>query len=447
MFYWGAATRGSSVGAETGLGSRGLVRGIGLIGAGLVVLNSVIGAGIFALPAAIVARAGALSPWLFLGCGLLIVIIVLAWSELASYFRDSGGPVLYASAFGPLAGFTSGWIYFLSRMTAFAANTDALVSYLSGVWRPLESGVGRGAAIVAVGACLTLANYLGVREGVRTVGLLTVLKLAPLVLLIVLGLPHVTGDVLFPPVLPLIDDLGGTTLLLIYAYVGFEAVTITAGETTRPRRNLPRALLVTVAATAALYVLIVLVYVAVQPESAASDTALIELGRALAGSTGAALITAAAIFSIGGNLASNMLTVPRLTYALAEQRLLPAWFARVHPRYRTPGNSIVFLGVLATAFALTSSFLWLAAASSLTRLIVYAICIAALPVIRRRADPEARSRAFRLKGGYVIPAAALAMCAWMALQSAADAWRLTGILLLAGLALYLLAGRGRRPAA
>src|SRR5690606_29595756 len=141
----------------------------------------------------------------------------------------------------------------------------------------------------------------------------------------------------------------------------------------------------------------------------------------------AAAITAAAIFSIGGNLASNMLTVPRLTYALAEQRLLPAWFARVHPRYRTPGNSIVFLGVLATAFALTSSFLWLAAASSLTRLIVYALCIAALPVIRRRADAEARARAFRLKGGYAIPAAALAMCAWMAMQSATDAWRLTGI--------------------
>lgn len=427
---------------RTVLGTRGLIRGIGLAGAAIIVLNSVIGAGIFALPATVAERAGILSPWLFLACGLLVITIVLTWGELASYFRDSGGPVLYAgAAFGPLAGFTSGWIFFLSRMTAFAANTNVLVIYLGAVWPVFQQGLGRGLAILVISAGLTFANYIGVRDGVRTVGLFTVFKLVPLLLLIVLGLPHVGGDRLFPGTLPTMDDLGGTTLLLIYAYVGFEAVTITAGETESPRRNLPRALLATVAATAGLYFLIVLVYIAVLPGAGEDGGTLVDLGRELAGPIGAAIITAAAIFSIGGNLASNMLTVPRLTFALAEQRLLPRWFGNVHPRFRTPGNSILFLGVLGTAFALSGSFERLAAASSLTRLIVYALCIVALPVIRWRADDEARTRAFRLKGGYTIPLVALGICTWIALQSDTEAWQVTGILLLAGLLLYWLARR------
>jgi basic amino acid/polyamine antiporter, APA family len=424
----------------------GLIRGIGLAGAALIVLNSVIGAGIFALPAAIAERAGALSPWLFLVCGVLVITIVLTYSELASYFRNSGGPVLYTTAaFGPLTGFSTGWIFFLSRMTAFAANTNVLVTYLGSAWPALGEEPGRSMSIVVVGAALTFANYVGVRDGVRTVGLFTFFKLMPLLLLILLGLPYVGSEVLFPGDLPRIEDLGGTTLLLIYAFVGFEAATIVAGEASRPRRDLPRALVATVAATGVLYFLIVLVYIAVLPGAGTGELTLVDLGRELAGPVGAVVITATAVFSIGGNLASNMLTVPRLTFALAEQRLLPDWFGQVHARFRTPGNSILFLGVLSTGFALSGSFLWLAAASSLTRLIVYVLCILALPVIRRKADAEARARAFRLKGGYLIPAIALALSVWIGTHSTLYSWQVTGTLLVAGFLLYALSRYQQRP--
>lgn len=427
------------------IGREGLIRGIGLVGAALIVLNSVIGAGIFALPAEIAERAGVLSPWLFLVCGLLVITIVLTYSELASYFRDTGGPVLYTTeAFGPLTGFSTGWIYFVSRMTAFAANTTVLVTYLGSAWPWLAGGPGRAAAIMLVGAALTFANYVGVRDGVRTVGVFTLLKLTPLLLLVLLGLPYISGDLLVPAELPKIADLGETTQLLIYAFVGFEAATIIAGESSRPRRDLPRALVTTVAATGLLYFLIVLVYIAVLPESGTGGLTLVDLGRELAGPAGAVVITATAVFSIGGNLASSMLTVPRLTFALAERRLLPDWFGRVHARFRTPGNSILFLGVLATGFALSGSFLWLAAASSLTRLIVYVLCILALPVIRRKADADARDRAYRLKGGYVIPAVALVLSVWIATNATPYSWQVTGILLLVGLALFWLARFQRR---
>jgi amino acid transporter len=295
-----------------------------------------------------------------------------------------------------------------------------------------------------VTAILTYANYRGVRDGVRTVGFFTVFKIAPLLLLILLGLPYISSETLFPVELPKIDDLGATTLLLIYAFVGFEAATITAGETARPRHNLPRALVATVAATGVLYFLIVIVYISVLPSAGDSGATLVDVGRELAGPIGAMVITAAAVFSIGGNLASIMITVPRLTFALASQRMLPQWFGAVHEKYATPGNSILFLGAMSLVFALSGSFAWLAAASSLTRLVVYVLCIGALPVIRSKADDEARSRAFRLKGGYAIPVIALVLCIWIALQSTKESWQMTGALVLAGLALYGIARRSAK---
>ena len=421
-----------------------LVRGIGFIGLAIVVVNSMIGAGIFALPAAVSARAGVLSPWLFLAVGLLIITVVLTFAELASYFKTSGGPVLFTTtAFGPLTGFTTGWILSVSRMVAFAANSTVMAIYLGAIWPWFSDGIGRTVLIVVVCSSLTYANYIGVKDGIRTMGVLTFFKLTPILLLIVLGLQHVSGDTLFPATMPTIDDLGGTTLLIVYAFVGFESVTIVSGESKNPKRSVPRALVTTVIVTGTLYFLIVLAYVSVLPDAGASRAALIDVGRELMGPTGTILITLAAFFSIGGNLSSIILAVPRMTFALARERLLPKWFGKIHEKYSTPSNSILFLGGLGMAFALTGSFEYLAAASSLTRLISYVLCIAALPVIRNRATPEEKADAYRLKGGYAIPAAAMILCLWIGAQSTAESWMVTGALLAAGLVLFAVSAQRR----
>jgi amino acid transporter len=425
-----------------------LIRGIGFAGLIILVLNSVIGAGIFALPAAISARAGVLSPWLFLVVGLLVITVVLTFAELASYFKDSGGPVLFTTtAFGPLVGFSTGWLLFISRMTAFAANSTVMAVYLGAVWPWFADGIGRTTLIVVVCSALTLANYFGVKDGVRTMAVFTFLKLAPILLLIILGLQYVSADTLFPANIPTIDDLGGTTLLLIYAFVGFESATIISGEAKNPKKMMPRALVTTVIATGLLYFLIVLVYISVLPDAGESGATLIDVGRELMGPAGVVLITLAAFFSIGGNLASNMLAVPRLTFALAEERLLPRWFGHIHEKYATPSNSILFLGGLGLAFALSGSFLWLAAASSLTRLMLYVLCIGALPIIRRKATEEERRESYRLKGGYTIPVIALMISVWIGLQSEMRSWVVTGSLLEVGLLFYALAARRRQRSA
>lgn len=422
-----------------------LLRAIGFMGIAVLALNSTIGGGIFGLPPNVVERAGLTSPWLFLVVGVLIIPIVLTFAQLASYFRDSGGPVLYTShAFGPAVGFGTGWIYYISRITAYAANSTLLATYVGTFWAPAATSVGRAVTITLVCAALTWANYVGVRNGVRALSLLTVLKLTPILMLVLWGLPYVSVETVVPVDGPVVDGLGGTILMMMFAFVGFESATIVSGESKDPRRSLPAALALTTVLVGVFYFLVVLSYVAVLPNLEGDQLTLVGMGAWLFGPIGAVVITLAAIFSIGGNLGAILLAAPRLTFSMAEQHMLPRWFGAVHERYSTPGNSILFLGALALALALSGTFVQLVVASSLTRLITYVLCIGALPIIHRRASEEERAEAFRLPGGYAIPVVALLISLWIASQSGADEWILTGGLLGLGLALYGVARWARR---
>ncbi len=414
-----------------------LRRDIGFLGASFLVLNAMIGAGIFALPGKVAVNAGLLSPWLFLVVGILFLSVVLTFAELASYYDNTGGPVIYATeAFGPLAGFSTGWVIYLSRMTAFAANATVMATYLASLSDVFAGDIARGIIICIVTVGLTWANVLGVRDGVRTMGVFTVLKVTPLILMVLLGFQHVTGSTLIPGAPFIVDELGGTTLLLIYAYVGFETVAVTAGETSQPRSTIPKALVGTVIGTGLLYFIIVLVFVSIIPADQYAQATLVDVGRALAGTAGALGITLAAVFSIGGNLAGSMIAAPRLIFSLAENRLLPRWFGHVHAKYATPDRCIMIMGGMALVLALTGSFAKLAIASSVTRLLGYIICIASLPAIRRDASAEARERAYRLRGGYAIPIVGLAICIWLLMQSKAESWIVVSIMIAIGLFFY-----------
>ncbi|NQV87043.1 MAG: amino acid permease, partial [Woeseiaceae bacterium] len=304
-----------------------LKRDIGIFGASFLALNAMIGAGIFALPGKIAVNAGLLSPWLFLVVGALFITIVLTFAELSSYYDKTGGPVLYASdAFGPLAGFSTGWAIYLSRMTAFAANANVMAVYLASLHDLFANDIARAAIITVATVGMSWANITGVRDGVRTMAVFTLLKITPLALMILIGLQHVSGATLIPGGPFVVEELGGTTLLLIYAYVGFETVGVTAGETANPRKTLPRAYVGTMVATSLLYFFIVLVFVAVIAPDNYSSATLVDVGRTLAGPLGAIVITLAAVFSIGGNLAGSMLAAPRIIFSMAENRMLPAWF-------------------------------------------------------------------------------------------------------------------------
>jgi len=423
----------------------GLKKEIGQLGFGAIALNGTIGAGIFALPAIAVELAGLFSPWIYVACGLLIMAIVFVFARVASFFKDTGGPVTYAArAFGPFAGFQAGWLLTLSRAAAFAANAHLMVTYAGWFWAPLGDGALHSAAVGLVCVLLTLVNLVGVRQGMLAIFALTVLKLLPLLLLVFLGISQTNPEIFTSAQIPPLDSLGETMLIIFYAFVGFESAVIPAGEARNPRRDIPLALVRTILAITIFYFLIQVVTISVAPDIAGSKTPLADIAQLLMGAAGAALLTLGAVFSITGNLTSSMLSAPRMLYAMGRLGSLPEWFGAVHPRFQTPSNAILFYAAFSMALALSGGFVWLAAMSTVVRLMVYVMCIATLPVLQRKLGEHEGQ--FRLWGGMLIPVAALVISVWLMTHAALKSWLVTGVFMLVGGVLYLVTQRGTAAA-
>ncbi len=419
-----------------------LKRDITFLTSGFLILNSVIGAGIFALPERMYQAAGDFSPWLFPIMGLMMMSIVLSFARITSFFRLTGGPSLYATAgFGPFVGFQVGWLFYVARVLAFAANTNVLIMYSSYLLPDIASGTARTAAIFFVCLFLTMVNYYGVKRAMQALTGFTYLKVIPIILLIIFGLPAVGLDIAIPSDPPPLSALDASILILMYAFVGFEGAIVSAGEMKNPRRNLPRALIGTILAITLIYTLIQAVYTANISGDVEAAAPLIALGSILGGDIGAIVITLAAIFSIGGNLTSSLIAAPRVSFSLAKDKLLPKWFGHIHEKYATPDYAILFTGVLVFILTISGSFVLLAAMSSVARMLIYATCIASLPKIERAADEETRNNAYKIPGGMIIPVIGIAFSLWAAAQSSLEGWKILGIMALVGTVLYLISKR------
>lgn len=412
-----------------------LRRDISFAGSAFLSFNGIVGAGIFALPGSLHQQFGAFSPWLFPMFGALVLLIALPLARLAARVPASGGPVAYTAPFGRFASFQAGWLYYVARVAALAANANVFATYAGALWSPLGTGPGRIAVLLALTAAVTWVNIVGVRRAIRALDALTLLKAAPLVALAGWGLALYADGVPPPGPPPPLSGIEAAALLTLYAFVGFENSVVPAGETRSPLRTIPRALITTIVATAALYFFVQLAYVAVMPGDADPEAPLVAFAYALAGPAGAALITATALASVAGNISGSMTSTPRVTYALAGEGVLPGWFGRVSRRWATPANSILFMGALGALLAVTGSFVWLAVVSTLARMFVYGLSIAALPAAERSATGRASWSI------HALVAAGIAVCLWGAAQSNATAWITLAALLGAGVGLYFIARR------
>ena len=427
--------------AEKKRSNRTLPRHLGVVGLWLLVVNGLIGAGIFGLPGGAAKLAGEYSPLIYLFCAVLILPILLCMAELASYFQFSGGPVRYGTAaFGAFIGFQAGWLYYIARLVSFAANTVLLVDSLGYFWPAAIQGANRTLLLTAVIASLTLINVLGSVRAMRSLALLTLIKFAVLLLLVISG-TALLGSQLLPTFNPANVfsspyDIGAATLLLIYAFVGFESVVVPAGEAKNPARDMPRALLLGLLLVTLLYIGIQMVSVAAVADIASSHSPLLDVAAALFGPMGAMILMLGVVASVAANLLGAIFSTPRASFALAEDGSLPRWFAAVQPRFLTPANSIAFFGTLALLLTLYGSFLWLAAATVVSRLLLYGLTCAAVPVLRPKL---ANNDSFVLPLGYSIPLLGIAACIWLALQVSLSSVLATALFVLLGTALYFLA--------
>src|SRR5258708_4985121 len=394
----------------------GLMRGIRKWDLVAVTINGIIGAGIFGLQAKVFALIGSYSLIAFVACALVVTLIVLCFAEVGSRFDETGGPYLDArEAFGPTVAFEVGWLIWLARLTAFAANCNLMVSYLALFWAPANSTIPRASIITATVILLTALNVFGVRQAAIASNLFTVGKLIPMLVFVSAGLFFLDPHAFALGAHPSAGAFSQSVLLLIYAFTGFEMAAIPAGEIRNPQKHLPRALLISIAVVAFTYVLIQVVCIGTLPELAGSQKPLADAGQRFIGTAGGAIISAGAIISIAGNLNIVLLSGSRVPFAIAEQKQLPSIFGAIHPRFFTPHIAILVTAGVMLDLTLRSSFVAALTISAIARLVTYAVTCAALPVLRRRADVPAP--AFKVRGGPIIAVAALILAVWLLANS------------------------------
>ena len=389
-----------------------LVRGISRWDLTAIAINTIIGAGIFGLPSKVTALIGNYSLIAFLVCAVIVGFIVLCFAEVGSRFRTTGGMYLYAhEAFGSVVGFEVGWLYWIVRITTFAANCNLLLAYLSLFVPSANSGALRIVLISLILLVITAVNYVGVKQSARLTNIFTVGKIIPLLIFAFVGLFFIQPENFTFETAPDYDSFTQAVLILIYAYVGFEAAVIPAGETKDPQKNVPFALLSALGICAVLYILIQIVSIGTLPGLAASEKPLADAAGQFLGFYGASFITIGALVSIFGNLNGGFLTASRVPFAMAEHKELPQILANTHPTFKTPHISLILTAILVFILTVQSSFITALTISTITRLIVYATTCFALPVFRNsEVAPEAK---FVVPFGNIASVLSIILIGWL----------------------------------
>ena len=402
-------------------------------------VNQVIGGAVFLVPASLAMHLGSWS-WLAVGLvGVLAMAVALNFAEASSRFEGTGGPYLYTrAAFGRFLSFEVGWMAWFTRVASWASVLNGLADALGYYWPGIRLGGPRLALMSFVVLTIMALNVRGIRQSSTTVNLLTIGKLAPLVLFILIGLPHVSWPALRLDTAVTWDQVTTAALVLIFAFGGYEVIPVPAGEARDPRRAVPFAMITTILIVASVMTLAQVVALGTLPGLAQSRTPLADAALLFMGAWGAFMMTAGASVSMAGNNVGAAISGSRSLFALAEQGDVPRVFGHIHPRYRTPDVAIVVTCLLTLVLALTGSFVKLAAVSAIARLLVYSGTCASVLALRR----ESRAP-FTIPGGPVVPIVALLVCVAIIAGATTEQLQRGAMALGAGAVLYLIA-RTRR---
>lgn len=397
--------------------SEGLVREIGRWSLAALVINCIIGSGVFGLPSILANLVGRASIAAVVLAALAVGIIMACFAEVASRFSQTGGPYLYAqAAFGRFMGIQVAWLVWFVRLTACAANANLFVTYLGEFWPNATRPAMKLAVLTLLLGILAAINFRGVKAGAKVSTSFTIAKLASLGLVCVAGSVYlIAAHRIVPPptATPTGKEWARAIVLLIFAYGGFEAALISAGEAKDPRRDLPFGLFAALITCALIYGLIQWIVVGLLPDPGHSQRPLAEVARIVLGRTGASITALGALFSIYGYLSGNILATPRITFALAERGDFPSAFALVHKKFHTPYFSILIFAVLVWVLALFGSFAGNATLSAGSRLFYYGVVCAALPVLRKK---DREPALIRVPGGNTIGILGALLCAALLTQ-------------------------------
>jgi APA family basic amino acid/polyamine antiporter len=406
---------------------RKLKRSIGLWSAVAINVGAIIGGGIFVVTGIVVGYAGSALVISMIIAGIIAFITAWSFAKLTAWQPVEGGVYEYGRQLvSPYAGFLAGWMWLVANTFTGAAVSLGFAYYLKAAFPSLPTG------IVAAALCLVFTglNLVGAKESTRVNNVLVSVKLAVLAFFVAFGVFHVNASN-FSPFIPISKGVLYGAFFIFFAYGGFARVSVIAEEVKDAKRNVPRALLLSLGISMVVYVLVGVVAVGLlgPVELAGSPSPL----STAIGVTGNSL--AVQIISVGGLVATAsvlltaILGVSRMAYSMARRNDLPTVLARLHSKFLTPYYAILGSGVLMAVLVLFVDFTRVVAISTFALLFNYSITNIA---------------AFKLKNGNkrrnkVMPLLGLATCILLLtfiLLASTDAWIVGVVFLVAGTVYY-----------
>ena len=384
----------------------------------LLGFNSIIGSGIFLLPASLYKFAGDWSVAIVFITGALVATIALCFAEAAGYFSKNGAAYVYTKeALGKFAGFEVGFLKWFMQCIAWAVMAVAFKNILSNTFGFADNLLLCNSIVIGIVALLTGLNLLGVDAAKMVNNISTIAKMLPLVFLILVGVWHISPENIIPdtavnPTYSLNSETIISALILaFYSFTGFETFGTAAEDMENPKKNLPRAICISLGIVMMFYALVMAVTVGVLGESVAtSGTPLADAARQISGDFGYWLITIGSIISIGGINVAASFHIPRALLPLADDKMVPAFFGKKNSK-GIPTVAIIASCLVTMPIAMSGSFAQLAMLSVVARFVQYIpTCLSVLVFRKRFAGNKEAQSSFKAPFGPVLPVMAVVIC-------------------------------------
>jgi amino acid transporter len=414
-----------------------------------LVVGAIIGADIYVASAFGAGLLGPFSLVVWGVAGIMAIVIALCFAQCAAMLPKVGGPYAYAhAAWGAFAGFIVGWSLWLAEWLSLAVFPVAFAQYLMfPLFLPGLNSISQVAVKVLFVIFLTVTNVVGVKAAGRTNDVLTIIKLAPLIFFIVVGMLYMTLNIAlvttnFSPLAPFgFSNFGSALILIFWAYAGFEISTIPADEIREPSKTIPRAIILGMSIVTIFYLITNVVLFGIRPwYLLQNDSAPLATASYVALSSipalaliGGAIVGCGALVSVAGSDESGMIGTSRLGYALAVDGLFPRIFAKIHPKFKTPYLAIIIQAATALVASILGNLNALIATSVFFMAIAYVTTSASIFSLRRKCSKPQ----FQLRGGLLIPSLGVIFSLYLISQCTIDQIAIGLVLLFVGIPIYI----------
>lgn len=428
--------------------NKALKKEISLFMATMLVCGNMIGSGVFMLPATLAEVSGPLPTiiaWIITTIGS--ILIAVSFANLGSKYPQTGGAYQYTKeAFGEFAGFLSAWLYWNGSWIGNSAIIVALASYTASIIPALHNPV---ISIIFTSSILwifTIINIVGVKQAGKIQTIATVFKIVFFALFIIVAfLNFDTANIgnLIPSGKGL-DTIPLAATTTLWAFVGMESATVTAGEIKDPEKNVRKSTIYGLIIAAIIYILISVASMGAMSNEAlaVSSAPLTDILTNILGTAIGRFLTVAVIICILGTTIGWLLSTARVSFAAGEDGVFPKFFGKISPKYNTPVNSLVIGSVLVNILlimnyqkGMVSAFTFITILATLSFLPVYLLTVAAEMMLMFKKGEKFTFKIFIKKS--IIPMIAFIYTLWTIYGSGAETVMWGFLLMLAGIPFYI----------